>query len=158
MKEYVMTLVGVSLITGIVGMLCPKIHQKYLRLLCGFCVIAAMVAPLPSYLAEADASLLGIYDENGNEKETVYEEIYQETLLNADADRIEYYVKTLLISEFSVESDRISVSVELSQEENTVAIKNIMVALSGSAVLEDPHQITYYLESMLHCPCEIVYR
>ena len=158
MKEYIMTLLGASLIAGIVGVLCPKKHKKYLRLVCGFCVIAAMVAPLPSYLEAFELSGLDEYWEEGNGETMTYEEIYHQTLLHANTEEVERQIQTLLSTEFSIPIDTLAVSVELANGENTVALKNVTVAVSGIAILTDPREISGYVESVLHCPCEIIYK
>ncbi len=152
-----MTLIGISLLAGLAGMICPSKHKKYLRLVCGFCMIASLIAPLPSYLENADVLLTSKINEEKNE-EAKYEEIYHQTLAEANAKYLEDYTKILLIRDFSTKNEDISVSIALTQEEDSFLLKKATVFLSGGAILKDPREIAAYVEALLTCPCEIVYQ
>ena len=152
-----MTLIGASLLSGIVGTLCPKKHQKYLRLLCGLCVIAAMVAPLPSYLADAEDSWLDAYAAHGTGDREAYEEIYRQTLASADQTALGTYLQSALMTEFSLKSDAVSVTVSLREESAGSVPSGATVHLSGSGILVDPRAVASYVEELLGCPCEVVY-
>ena len=157
MREYVMTLLGASLLTGILGTLCPKGHKKHLRLLCGLCMIDMLISPLPSYLENAEQNLLELGEETGGEAEDVYDEIYYQALSNANVWQIEKMTKRLIIQEFSLSSDDLSVSVFISDEEDRILLKNATVSLSGKAILTDPREIVRVVEEYLGCPCNVVY-
>lgn len=157
MKEYVVALIGASLLSGVVGMICPKRHEKYLRLLCGFCILSLLVAPLPSYLESVEDYLPTALDEMGKEENEIYEEIYKDTFYAANKEALEDSIKALIIQEFSLNKGEVSVAVLLAQEEDSVSLKNATVSLSGYATLQDPRAIAARVEALLGCPCEIRY-
>ena len=153
-----MMLIGASLLTGILGTLCPKKHQKHLRLLSGLCMIALLISPLPSYLEKAD-DLIGNLQENAKtDVENAYDEIYHQTLSEAHAKQVEEITKKHIIQTFSTNNEDISVSVEMTKDGEIVLLKKAMVAIGGSAIKIDPREIRNCVESFLNCPCEIVYR
>jgi len=153
-----MMLIGASLLTGILGTLCPKKQQGYLRLLSGLCMIALLVSPLPSYLSEADA-LLGEWEEKTEgESENTYEEIYHQTLSAVNAREIEETTKNIINQRFSTKNEDVSVVVELAVENENILLKKATVGIGGSAIAIDPRDIRACVESFLDCPCEIVYR
>ena len=157
MKSYVMILLGTSLLTGMLGVICPRKHQKYLRVLCGFCVIAVLVSPLPRYLATLDDRLSSVEEVGDEESVKKYNEIYHEALLEANQTQLEAWLQSHFINEFSLESKDLSVTVILTEGRENVSVKKTIVCLSGRAIFVDPAPMISFVEDTLFCPCEIVY-
>ena len=157
MEDYVMMLVGASLLTGVLFVICPKKHQRYLRLIGGFCMIAILIRPLPSCLAAVSDRLSSVGDGIGEEDALVYEEIYHQTLRDANQTRIESFLEERFYQAYSLENSDLSVSVMLQEEDGVVSVKKTIVFLSGRAILVDPDPIIAYVEEVVSCPCEIVY-
>ena len=153
MKEYVMALIGASLVSGALLMLSPTGHKKYLRLLCGLCTVALLAAPLPSYLSELKISL----PTYGDEATVGYEEAFRQTLCTASGAQIEEALKSLLVSELSLSEKEVFVAVIWEEGSDTLMLKKAIISLSGSAVLSDPRPLRERAEALLGCPCEIVY-
>lgn len=152
-----MSLLGASLLTGVLGTVWPTAHKKYLRLLSGICMIAILIAPLPSYLENAE-SLVTTWDENGNGgSEVAYDEIYYQSITAANAYQIEENTKNILIERFSFDEDDILVTVMIAEEEGRFLLKKAIVSLSGKAILTDPRRIAECVEELLECECEIAY-
>ena len=151
-----MTLLGASLLTGILGSLCPKGHKKHLRLLCGLCMIALLISPLPSYLEHAEENWLALDEETGENAEDIYDEIYHQALSDANVLQIEKTTKNLIIQEFSIPSEDFSISVFVANEDGLVLLKNATISLSGKAILTDPREIVRVVEEYLGCPCNVV--
>ena len=156
MKEYVMSLAVASLLVGIVGVLTPKKHKGHVRLLCGLCMICLLARPLPEAFGDFD---LFDYLENEQEDEenALYDEIYHNTVQKANAKKISDALKDMISKDFSLSKEEVSVNVAIEEEGETIVIKKTTVALSGNAVLQDPREIVSYLEDMLGCQCVIVY-
>ncbi len=157
MKNYVMMLVGASLLTGMLGVICPRKHQKYLRLLCGFCMIAILVAPLPTCFDALGDRLSSVEGEIGEEDAKNYEEIYHKALGDANQKQLESWLQTRFVQTYSLDQEDLSVSVVLTQEGENVSVKKTIVFLSGGAILVDPGEMISFVEETLSCPCEIVY-
>ena len=156
MKEFWMTLIGTSLLAGAVGILVPKAHKKYLRLLTGLCLLCVMAEPMMT-LAQDGLPFL----ENGeNVQEEVlsnYDEIYNQTLLHADASYLSSFIKTHICQEISAKDDDVSVTVSFEEQEGKSVLKRTTVLLRGSAVVQDPYGIVEAVENLTGAPCSIVY-
>lgn len=157
MRSYIMMLVGASLVTGMLLVLCPKKHQKYLRLLCGFCMIAILVAPLPSYYEAMDEMLSfseGEYGENGVSN---YDEFYQNALCDASEKQMEIWLKSQFFNRYSLHEEDLSATVLLERDGDKVTVKKTILYISGRALLIDPAEMISFVEQTLFCPCEIIY-
>ena len=152
-----MSLLGAALLIGVLETLCPKKHERHLRLLSGLCLVAILIAPLPSYLAQAEAIFPNLQGENEENAESVYDEIYHQTILNFNEQEIEKMTKEKILQAFSTSDDDISVSVSLAVEEDNVLLKKATVVVRGSAILIDPRELQACVEDFLGCPCEVVY-
>lgn len=153
-----MTLIGASLLMGILGTLCPKKHQKHLRLLSGLCMVSLLIAPLPSYLGEIDALLPNWQEEIEGNAENIYEEIYHQTLSAVNVKQMEDMTKNHIIQAFLTKDDDISVSISVDDADGEILLKKVTIGIGGSAVTIDPRDIRDCVEKLLDCPCEIVYR
>ena len=156
MQEYMMTLVVSSLVMGVVGALCPNGHKKYLRLLCGLCMIALLVSPIPSYLESAEIFSESAWGDD-EEGESSYEEIYHNTILTSHIKQAEESMESMIAQEFSLRSEEISISILYENIDEKCLLKKAIVSLSGSAILQEPREMIEYVEARLNCPCEIVY-
>lgn len=156
MKAFWMTLVGVSLLSGALFVLCPKGHKKYLRLLTGLCLLSVMAGPL---LSLADDGLSGLAEGLVPEEDALsnYDEIYNQTLLQADAAYLEELIEKQIEKSFSMDRESFFVTVSLVIEENKAVMKKTTVVLHGSAVAADPYPIIEKVEQMTEAPCVIVY-
>ena len=150
-------LVGASLLVGVILAICPRKHQKYLRLLGGFCMIAILVAPLPSYSEAIDEALFfdeGEYGEEGSEN---YDEFYQNALCDANEKQLALWLQNRFIAQYSLDSSDLSASVTLENDGDKITVKKTTICLSGRAVLIDPAEMISFVEKTLFCPCEIIY-
>ena len=152
-----MMLIGASLLTGMLLVICPRKHQKYLRLLGGFCMIAILVAPLPSYSEAIDEVLFfdgGEYGENGIAN---YDEFYQNALCDANEMQLEFWLQNYFLSQYSLDQSDLSASVILENDGENITVKKTILSVSGRAVLIDPAEMISFVEETLFCPCEIIY-
>ena len=156
MKEFWMTLVGVSLFSGALGILSPKGHKKYLRLLTGLCLLCVMARPMTT-LAEEGLALWEDLSLSEDSLLSDYDEIYNNALQAADAAYLAQYLKAHLCQRISLEDDDISVSVSFGEESGENVLKRTTVILHAGAVTSDPHAIVEEVESLTRAPCVIVY-
>ena len=151
-----MGLIGVSLLSGSLALLCPSRHKKYFRLLCGLCLLAAMAGPMAELAHDGIPALTdGLLSEE--ELMSDYDEIYKESLAQADADYLESFLKTQLVNEFLLKDEELSVCVSLEHAEDTFMLKKTTLILRGSAVTADPHAMAERIRELSGAPCEIVY-
>ena len=154
-----MMLIGASLWIGILGVAVPKRYERYVKLLCGLCMIAILIQPLPHLWEEmADTSVLSDLIADGAEKE-YYDEIYNQTLQKAQIGQAEEILATELRTTFSLSGSALSVRLltESEEESEQQALKKAVVLLAEDGIAADPHAIRAYVEARLGCVCEIVY-
>ena len=78
-----MTLMGVALLNGIVGMLSPEgALKKYVRLLGALCLICAIAHPIFSLLSEGNWKIEALWEGSAAENSEAYEELYEDILLS----------------------------------------------------------------------------
>ena len=83
MREYLTSLLSVSLLGGLLTMLSPEGDlKKYVRLLCSLCLLCAMVSPLFSTFAEGELSLDHLWERMEPSESLDYDEIYHQSLQN----------------------------------------------------------------------------
>ena len=157
MKDFMLHLIGISVLLGVLFMIAPSKHKKHLRLLGGLCLLSVFTSLLPSLTGDGNGWLSSLFDEMEEDSKSVYEEIYHQTLSDANVDRLESELESLMVRDLSLPSDGFSVSVSWEWSEDRILLKKATVYLSGSGVLCDPHAIADYTEALLDCPCEIVY-
>lgn len=155
MREIGLTLIGVSLLAGILSILTPKAHKKYVRLLTGMCLLAVLVVPLRTLADEG----LSLWQDGGGSEDWMsnYDEIYNQALMRADADCLEEWLSNMIYNKISMDRSQFSVTVSLKQNDNQWVMEKTTVLLSHSAVATDPYPIIDLIESATHAPCVIVY-
>ena len=156
MKEFWMTLIGTSLLSGAVGVLVPRAHKKYLRLLTGLCLLCVMAEPMMT-LAQDGLSFFDNGDGAQEEALSNYDEIYNRTLETADASYLASFIKTHICQEFSIKNDDVSVTVSFEKKDAQSVLERTKVLLGGSAVVQDPYLIVEAVENLTGAPCSIVY-
>ena len=152
-----MTLIGTSLLSGAIGILVPKAHKKYVRLLTGLCLLCVMATPVMS-LTRDGLSFLENRENIQQELLSNYDEIYNQTLQKADASYLSSLIKSHICQEFSLKNDDISVTVSFEDKENQSVLKRTTVLLGGAAIIQDPYRIVEVVENLTGAPCSVVYR
>ena len=105
-------------------------------------------------------SVLDIEDiESGdvNDTKEFYAEIYNNTIRNANAEKISNALEDMMIKDLGLPFGEFEVSVEIDDSNGNIVVKQTTVLLRSGSVARDPHAIVSYLEEMLGCRCEIIY-
>lgn len=159
MKAYVLTLVGVAMVSGIVNLLAPDGEiKRYVRLATAFCLICATANPMVAFLkndgwesfVEGLSSLGEISDGN-------YDEIYKEHLISVGEERAENIIKNNIIEEFSLAEESFDVRVDFESKNGNSKIAELRILLRASAVFVDPRELISYVEEKYGCSAIIVY-
>ena len=122
MKSYIITIIGAALLSSIGAMLTPDSMKKYVSVITGFIIIAAIVSPLSSL---TKINIFSGFDEISLNTQN-YEQIYSQSVEKALTDRIESEIEERLKDEFQINAD-VSVSL-LVENENIKSIKNITIS------------------------------
>ena len=160
MTEYLLTLIGISTLISVIGMIAPQKSKKYTRLVCALCLVCVILRPLPSIFDTELFSVLDLEDiENGDadSSKEFYAEIYNNTIRDASTEKISNGLKDIMVKDLELPYGEFEVSVDIDDSNGNIVVKQTTVILRSGAVSRDPHAIVSYLEEMLGCKCEIIY-
>lgn len=162
MQGYLVTLIGMSILISVVGMVVPQKVKKYVRLVCAVCLLCVILKPIPELLGSKGSELFAGLDifhgaEDVQEDKAFYNEIYNNTIRKASEEKIAAGLETMMIKDLGLPEDSFEVRVEIDDGENYVKVRKVSVLISMDAVSRDPHAVVSYLEEMLECTCEIIY-
>ena len=126
MKEYIITIVGATLISAIGNVLTPDNMRKYVSVITGFIIISVIISPLASL---GNIDLFARLKAPANASEN-YESVYTEAVADELKERIEGDIKTRIKEEFSKE---VVVKAELLTEDGDIKeISQISVRGAGA--------------------------
>ena len=149
MKNYVLTLLIVSIIYGIVSIIAssfPKV-KKYICYFVGLVSIICMLSPIISIVN-------GVSDLKNNIKDfldnTLSQEIITESnkiIISSGIESVEKGIKNTVIDKFNFDSRDVYVSVEYDNSSiESIKISKINVTLTGKASWSDTDTVKKYLE------------
>lgn len=162
MKEYIITLIGVSIFCGLVEMLSlsEENFKKHIRLIASLCVLCVAIAPMgelinmiKNYDIEEESDIF-----EGEDINDKYYDIYVSNLGEHTAESIEENTKRILADEFDMEHDDFDVIVLLDLSEEKFTVEKVSVLLYPKSIFKDPHKISDYISNLLKCECEIIYK
>ena len=157
MGRFIMTVMGVALIGGIMGMLTPDGEtKKYVRFVASLCLLCALAAPLIVLVTEGGGGIDDLFPSFEDESEG-YDEIYKNALAEGARENAEAAIKAKLISRFELSEKSLDVTLSLGYDGKDYAIESAQVTLNSSAVFADPREISEYINGELNCPCTVVY-
>ena len=157
MSGFILTVMGVALIGGIMGMLSPDGEtKKYVRLVASLCLLCALASPVVRLIREGGGSIDDIFPSASTEGDS-YEKIYEEALAKGARENAEAAVKSKLISRFGLTEKSLDITLTLSREGNEYAVESAEVVLNSSAVFADPREISEFINGELGCPCTVLY-
>ncbi|MBR2293193.1 MAG: stage III sporulation protein AF [Clostridia bacterium] len=153
MKEYLLTLMGVALLNGIVGMLSPEGGlKKYVRLVGALCLICAIAQPIFSFLSETDWRLDGLWQGEDTDTSESYEALYEDMLLSGSERYAAERLKGEIARKFNLGEDSFEVTVRGGEEKASVT-----VTLRDAAIFADPKEIISYIQESYGCDCTVIY-
>ncbi len=157
MKEYLLTLVGVVIFSGVIVMIGAEDGaKKYIRLVCSLSVLCMLISPLTSLLRGGELSFEELWDDVQGEDQN-YDEIYKDNLASHEMRYVEELLKKNIQSEFSLSSSDVDVRIKSVSKNGIYEVESVGVILRDRAVLADPKEIASLINSKMGCPCTIVY-
>ena len=163
MKEYVITLISVSIICGIVQTLAPESTgdglRKYVKLASTLCLLCIIIAPVSSLMREVseNGSALGEGWFDGEEMAEKYEEVYKESIVKYSAAELEDICENEVVKRFGIDRNIFDISVFAVSENEYLNVDRVILSLYKTTDQNDPRDIAEYLSSLLECECEIIY-
>ena len=134
MKEYLLSLLIVSLAVALARLLAPNATAQHVKLICSFIFICALASPIPHFLKklpELSAEILDITDQTDTQDN--YEDIARDALDNASKTYLAQTLTRLLEERFSIPTGEVRCMILWENDEDPNPQK-VTVILSGSAI------------------------
>ncbi len=153
MKEYLLSLLTVSLVIAIAQLLAPASSASHVKLICSLIFICVLASPLPRFLKNLPELSEQILDlSNEADRDDAYGNTANETLENASKAYLAQALTRLLEERFSIPSGEVRCVILWASGEEAKPQK-VTVILSGSAIWKNPNQIEAAVTELLGCPC-----
>jgi hypothetical protein len=153
MKEYLLSLLLVSLAVAIAQILAPNASASYVKLIGSLIFICVLAAPLPRFLQtlpELSDRILHFTDGETSKEE--YENTANDALENASKAYLAQALTKLLEERFSIPAGEVRCVILWAEGEDATP-ERVSVILSGSAIWKNPAQIEGTVTELLGCPC-----
>ncbi len=159
MKEYFIGIMAVAFLGSTLLTLAPTGFEKHLRLLCGFCAVAAVLFPLVSFLSDGiyiDGEWTELFAQGEAEAKN-YDEIYNCSLVMAEGENAEGILKNDIIKELDLKNDSFDIKIIIDKSSDEYSILRTELIIYASGIDIDPHSVEKYIKTRLGCDCEIIY-
>lgn len=158
MGEYLISVIGASLVGGVITAALPDSGgggalKKYVGFIASLCVLCIIIAPAVRTLDAVSEFFGGGLDGWLCEYEQSYEDEYYGYLVSYGRENAEDGVRELICREFSIDSEDCHVSTDVSESNGVLRLDRIRVMLSGSAIFKNPYEIEKYLTEIFECEC-----
>ena len=156
-REYLLTLVGVVILSGVILMLGADGSAKnYIKLVCSLSVLSALISPLSTLAAEGGFSPAD-WLESIKEEEIDYDEIYRESLDRYEKETVEKIIKDNVLRNISIKDSDLKIEAQIESKNNKNEITSVTVILRDRGLLCDPREIADLINETVGCPCVILY-
>ncbi len=152
-----MTLTGVMLLSGVITMLSAEgALKKYVRLLCGFCLLCALITPLFQWSSRGEFDPRQLWDRVTEEGESD-EVLWQDALAEGSRQAVENELKTRLCAAFELPADSLTVAAQIVSKNDRYELESVTLLLEDSAIFADPKKMIGLVEELGHCRCVVIY-
>ncbi|MBQ9079790.1 MAG: stage III sporulation protein AF [Clostridia bacterium] len=162
MREYLMNVIGASLLVGVISILAPEGEggglRRYVSFIGALCVLALLISPLGELISYLGGLSEDSFDALTGESEARenYENRYNEYLLSLGKENVAVGVIQLLEERFDIPSDECHVKVSAEERDGELYIENVTVILSGKSLFRNPYEIEKYISELLGCECTVI--
>lgn len=159
MKGYLMSILGASLMAGVVECALPEGggFKKAMRTLTSLLLLCVILSPARGTVPSWDdlwGRLEGLAREEDEWYES-YEAIQKEGLLAMGEKHVEQGLTTLLGERFGIDAKNLGVSVVCEGQGESIRVVQVEVELYGAAIFCDPHAIEVTVGDLLDCECRV---
>ena len=153
MKEYLLSLLVVSLAIAMVQILAPNATSSHIKLICSLIFICTLAAPIPQFLQTLPDLASQLLDfSNQTEEKEEFEGIASDALEDASRAYLAQRLTSLLEERFSIPQGEVRCAILWESGEEAKPQK-VTVILSGSAIWKNPNLIESAVTELLGCPC-----
>ena len=163
MKEYMASIIWVSIIAGIAEISAPSLGsmKKYVKLIGALCVVCVLVMPLVNFTGKSDKIFNTIKDElksdiNNEEINKKYQEILYSYLNDYSENEFKEQINSILKDKFNIPYEEANITLFSVKKENGIYPDKIRIILSGKSIFKNPYNIEDYFENLIGCKCEVL--
>lgn len=152
MKNYLYSIVAVSVASSLFRALCPNnvSLKKYFSFLTSAVLLCATVLPISSLVSGIQ---VGSELFSAVERTEDYNAIWAEQLSSRTQKETERAVLAHICEKFGISDKNVQVSCTFSEEEGGLRLTAVDITLSRGALLKNPRQIESYAEQSFGVPC-----
>lgn len=159
MKSYVVSIITVSVISGIISAILPNgiSLKKQINFITGLICAFVLIFPVVTVAKNAEILTNGIEDAINSLDISNSIDKSNSIIIEAGTEQIANGVKNALISKFKFKDESISVSIKINDDNiEMVTLEEITVTLKKEATWTDSAEVKEYLEDLVGCPVKIV--
>lgn len=163
MKDYLFTIIIISLIKGICDILSPnfKSLHKYTKAIGVLCVLCVVITPLINVVDEINDGFFDdikdqIVNEENSGQNAEMNEILNGYLNEYSIGLLKDEIYTRLENEFSIPRSDCSITVHTSVAEGKITVSDTVILLSGKSIFKNPYDIEEYFSTLLNCNCKVL--
>ena len=162
MKDYLVSIIWVSVIVGLAEIISPHISgtQKYIKMIGALCVLCVVAAPLLNIgnLSEDFSEDLKnnlLEDQNADSYER-YQELLNNYLNGYSANALKEEIQSLLKDNFDIPTEESEIKLFTEKKEEAISLQKVQIILSGKSIFKNPYNIENYIGNLLNCTCEVL--
>lgn len=153
MRDYLVTVLLVSAVTAVLGILpSDEKLKKTVSLSLSLILLSAVVLPLPALLSDLPRDYAAYLEELDGEIQSGSDYLEEKTL-----DAVGEGIAAHLAERYGIKRGAISVAVSGDIVDSTVILRHVAVSLAPSAQTADVRSIIYYVEENTNAECEVIY-
>ena len=154
MREYLVTILAVSAVTAILGILPgEEAMRRTVSFALSLTLLAAVVLPLPALLSDLPTDYAGILDRLEAEGAEGSDYLREETL-SAVGEGIRQH----LTEEYDLPEGELSVAVTGDIVDGTVILRRVTLTVGPRAAAADIPSVVKYIKKNTGAECEVIYR
>lgn len=161
MKNYLISIIWISVIVGIVELLSPHLNgfQKYTKMIGALCVLCVMITPLlniKNAVADLDGLKESLSDVENSSSYDEYKELLNRYLNEYSIEKVKEGIYMDLSEKFSIPESEAEILLFTEIKEDSLILSKIQIVLSGRSIFNNPYNIEDYFGELLDCTCEVL--
>lgn len=156
MREYILLLIGVIVISWAASMIAPEGSlKKYVSLLVAVCLISAIISPLEN-IADIgfESDINGIFDEIEDQD---YESVFYKNLTEASGKDFCALLKAKMMRDLDMGEEDLDIDAKICVQDGEYKLEYITVILYKKGITQDPAILKKYTLDLVGKECGVVY-
>ena len=162
MKNYLLTIILVSICIGISNLISPLSNGifKSTQIIGVLIILCVIISPISKVINSIDETFFDkLRDDLTIEEEDIkseYSEILENYLNEFSISEIKSKIKEILNQQFSIPDEECEIIILSEQADENLNISKIQILLMGKSVFKNPYKIEEYFIDLLKCDCIVL--